>query len=147
MSGSDGIIGAEQDLADRLRVAVMRLHRRLRQHSVEGLSPAQVSSLGSVHRLGSPTLGELAAEEQVQPPTMTRLVAGLEALGLLERVPDPGDGRVTRVRLSTEGRETLRRIRSVKTAFLNRRLAGLSPEERAVLDSASAILRRLTEEP
>ena len=83
----------------------------------------------------------------MQPPTMTRLVAGLEALGLLERVPDPGDGRVTRVRLSTEGRETLRRIRSVKTAFLNRRLAGLSPEERAVLDSASAILRRLTEEP
>ncbi len=147
MSGPDVTIGAEQDLADRLRVAVMRLHRRLRQHSVEGLSPAQVSLLGTVHRLGFPTLGELAADEQVQPPTMTRLVGGLEALGLLERVPDPGDGRVSRVRLSAEGRETLLRIRSVKTAFLTRRLASLSSDERAVLDAASAILRRLTEEP
>jgi DNA-binding MarR family transcriptional regulator len=147
MSGTDVITDTEQELADRLRVAVMRLHRRLRQQSVEGLSPAQVSLLGSLQRLGFPTLGELASEEQVQPPTMTRLVAGLEASGLVERLPDPDDGRVSRVRLSTDGAETLRRIRSIKTAFLTRRLASLSPDERAVLDSASSILRRLTEEP
>ena len=147
MTSSDVITGTEQELADRLRVAVMRLQRRLRQHSVEGLSPAQVSLLGSVQRLGFPTLGELASEEQVQPPTMTRLVAGLEGARLLERSPDLADGRVTRVRLSADGVETLRRIRSIKTAFLTRRLASLSPGERAVLDSASSILRRLTEEP
>ena len=95
MTSSDVITGTEQELADRLRVAVMRLQRRLRQHSVEGLSPAQVSLLGSVQRLGFPTLGELASEEQVQPPTMTRLVAGLEGAGLLERSPDLADGRVS----------------------------------------------------
>jgi len=147
MARPDVITSTEQELADRLRVAVMRLHRRLRQHSVEGLSPAQVSLLGSVQRLGFPTLGELASEEQVQPPTMTRLAAALEAAGLLERSPDPADGRVSRVRLSAAGMESLRRIRSLKTAFLTRRLASLSPDERAVLDAASSILRRLTEEP
>ena len=147
MARPDVITSTEQELADRLRVAVMRLHRRLRQHSVEGLSPAQVSLLGSVQRLGFPTLGELASEEQVQPPTMTRLAAALEAAGLLEGSPDPADGRVSRVRLSAAGMESLRRIRSLKTAFLTRRLASLSPDERAVLDAASSILRRLTEEP
>ena len=73
----------------RLRLAVTRLHRRLRQQSLAGLSPAQASALGAVNRLGSPTLGELAAIEQVQPPTMTRIVATLEDAG----TGDPGDRR------------------------------------------------------
>ena len=70
-------VGTEttEELAGRLRLAIDRLHRRLRQESLAGLSPAQASALGAVKRLGRPTLGELAAVEQVQPPTMTRLVA------------------------------------------------------------------------
>ena len=62
----------DDELAARLRVAVTRLNRRLRQQSLAGLSPAQASALGSINRLGTPTLGELAVAEQVQPPTMTR---------------------------------------------------------------------------
>ena len=71
----------QEEVAGRLRIAVNRLQRRLRQESLGGLSPAQASALGSVGRHGSPTLGELAALEQVQPPTMTRIVAGLTTRG------------------------------------------------------------------
>ena len=73
-AGLDDPTGSQdaEEVAGRLRIAVNRLHRRLRQESLEGLSPAQASALGAVKRLGSPTLGELAAIEQVQPPTMTQ---------------------------------------------------------------------------
>src|SRR6202034_4845459 len=74
-----------EELAGRLRVAVTRLNRKLRQQALAGLSPAQASALATVNRLGSPTLGELAAAEQVQPPTATRLVTSLESAGLVVR--------------------------------------------------------------
>lgn len=135
----------DEELASGLRSAVTRLNRRLRQHSVGGLSPAQVSLLGTVNRMGLPTLGELAEAEQVRPPTMTRLVATLEEAGLVLRQADSSDGRVIRVRLSAEGRRTLLKIRSLKTAFLTRQLAQLSDEERQLLGRAVAVLERLTE--
>ena len=72
-----------EELASRLRVAVTRLNRKLRQQALAGLSPAQASALGTVNRLINPTLGELAAAEQVQPPTVTRLVTSLESAGLV----------------------------------------------------------------
>src|SRR6185437_5665306 len=81
----------DDELATRLRLAVTRLNRRLRQESYAGLSPAQASALGTVKRLGSPTLGELAVTEQVQPPTVTRLVGSLEGAGLVSREVDPDD--------------------------------------------------------
>ena len=90
----------DDELATRLRVAVTRMNRRLRQQSLAGLSPAQASALASVNRLGTPTLGELAVAEQVQPPTMTRLVAAMEGAGLVARLADADDGRVCRVRLT-----------------------------------------------
>lgn len=83
----------DEEVAGRLRIAVNRLQRRLRQESLGGLSPAQASALGSVHRHGSPTLGELAAMEQVQPPTMTRIVASLAEAGMVTRVADANDRR------------------------------------------------------
>src|SRR5580692_9927023 len=101
---------AEEELAARLRVAVTRLNRKLRQQALAGLSPAQASALGTVNRLGSPTLGELAAAEQVQPPTATRLVASLESAGLVARETDVADRRVVRVRATAEGRRNLQRI-------------------------------------
>ena len=70
---------SSEEVAGRLRIAVNRLQRRLRQQSLEGLSPAQASALGTVNRLGRPSLGELASIEQVQPPSMTRIVANLAA--------------------------------------------------------------------
>ena len=92
-----------EEVAGRLRAAVNRLQRRLRQESLGGLSPAQASALGSVNRQGSPTLGELAAIEQVQPPTMTRIVASLAEAGMVTRVVDATDRRSARVRITPAG--------------------------------------------
>ena len=99
---------AEAELAARLRMAVTRLHRRLRQQAAGGLTPSQASALVGVERLGSPTLGALAARESVQPPTMTKVVGALEELGYVTRVTDPSDRRVARVTITPAGAETLR---------------------------------------
>ncbi len=136
----------DEELATRVRAAVTRLHRRLRQQSPAGLSPAQGSALATVDRLGTPTLGELAVAEQVQPPTMTRLVAGMEAAGLLERLSDAADGRVSRVRITAGGRRTIERIRSQKNAFLARRFSQFDEAERASLAELTVLLERLVAE-
>ncbi len=133
----------EEELATRLRVAVTRLNRKLRQQALAGLSPAQASALGTVNRLGSPTLGELAATEQVQPPTVTRLVTTLESAGLVARETDGADRRVVRVRITAEGRRNLQRIRSLKNAFLTRRLAALDPVEKAQAEDLTRLLEHL----
>jgi DNA-binding MarR family transcriptional regulator len=134
---------ADEELATRLRVAVTRLNRRLRQQSLAGLSPAQASALGTVNRLNSPTLGELAAAEQVQPPTVTRLVSSLEVAGLVARETDDIDRRVVRVRITAEGRRTLQRIRTLKNAYLNRRLAALDPVEQELAEAMTNLLEHL----
>lgn len=138
--------GADEELASRLRVAVTRLHRKLRLESLAGLSPTQSATLASINRLGRPTLGELAQVEQVQPPTMTRMVATMEAAGLVVRHGDAADRRVSRVELSAKGRSTLERIRRLKTAFLVRRLGQLSATERASAAELAQLLERLVEE-
>src|SRR3984957_2296344 len=103
-SATAGGPATEDELATRLRVAVTRLNRKLRQQALAGLSPAQASALGAVNRLASPTLGELAAAEQVQPPTVTRLVTSLERAGLVARETAGADRRVVRVKITAEGR-------------------------------------------
>jgi len=137
---------ADEELASRLRVAVTRLNRKLRQQALAGLSPAQASALGTVKRLVNPTLGELAADEQVQPPTVTRLVASLENAGLVVRETDGVDRRVVRVKITAEGRRNLQRIRTLKNAFLTRRLTALDPSERALAGSLTGLLERLVAE-
>lgn len=137
---------ADEELATRLRVAVTRLNRRLRQQSLAGLSPSQAAALGSISRLGSPTLGELALAEQVQPPTMTRLVAGMEREGLVIRVQDDEDRRVWRVRLSGDGRRMLQRVHRLKNAFLARRLAALDGAERERVVELTELLERMVAE-
>lgn len=140
-----GFAGDEQ-LAGRLRVAVTRLNRRLRQESLTGVSPSQESALATVNRLGRPTLGEIAQAERVQPPTMTRVVAAMEAAGLVTRLADAEDRRVTRVELTRAGRAALDRIRSLKTAYLARRLSLLSPRERARAADLATLLEELVED-
>ena len=137
---------ADEELASRLRVAVTRLNRKLRQQALAGLSPAQASALGTVKRLVNPTLGELAADEQVQPPTVTRLVASLESAGLVVRETDGVVRRVVRVKITAEGRRNLQRIRTLKNAFLTRRLTALDPSERALAGSLTGLLERLVAE-
>lgn len=136
---------AEAALAARLRLAVTRLSRPLRLQVAGGLTPSQISALATAERLGTPTLGELAAAEQVQPPSMTRMVAVLETAGTIGRIGDPADGRVVRVAVTAEGRRTLQRIRSMRNAFLAKRLRRLSDEERRQLASLVPLLERLVE--
>jgi DNA-binding MarR family transcriptional regulator len=99
--------------------------------------------LGAVNRLGSPTLGELAAIEQVQPPTMTRIVASLTGSGMVTRVTDVADRRSARVRITPTGKRSLERIRTLKNAFLTRRLAELSPTEQAQAAEVVTLLEHL----
>jgi DNA-binding MarR family transcriptional regulator len=137
----------DEEVAGRLRIAINRLQRRLRQESLGGLSPAQASALGSVSRHGSPTLGELAATEQVQPPTMTKIVAGLAEAGMVTREADANDRRSARVRITPSGLRALERMRTRKNAFLLRRLGELGPDEQRHATELVALLEHLLEEP
>jgi DNA-binding MarR family transcriptional regulator len=133
------------DLADRLRLSVTRLARQLRRHSDTGASPTQISALATIERRGPLTLGELAAHEGVQPPTVTAAVGRLEQEDLVERQPDPDDRRIARVVVTNKGRKLLARNRSRKTAFLAQRLAALDDDERARLAAAVDVLERVLE--
>lgn len=134
------------ELAARLRLAVTRLARQLRQQAGSGLTPTMTAALASVERAGSPTVGALAAAEQVSAPTMSVVVAKLEEQGLVTRETDPADRRVTRVRITADGRRSLARARTRKNAFLTRRLRSLDPEDLAVLERAADVLERLAGE-
>jgi DNA-binding MarR family transcriptional regulator len=137
---------APPDLASRLRIAVARTARRLRQEADGGLSPTMTSALMTINRQGPLTPSELAAHERIQRPTATRLLARLETEGLIVRSPDPVDRRSSLVAPSPEGRALLRRLRTRKDAYLARRLRNLDPEELATLAGAADILERLLEE-
>jgi DNA-binding MarR family transcriptional regulator len=133
------------DLAARLRLAVTRLARRLRQQAEGEATPSQVSALASVDRIGPITLGQLAAVERVTPPSMTRIVSGLEQAGFVSRQVDPKDRRIARVETTVAGQRFLERTRSRKNAYLAARVRTLDPEDRAVLARAATILERLLE--
>src|SRR5436309_7292892 len=100
---------SELELAARLRLAVTRLARRLRQQSAEGLSPSQTSALASIDRHGAMTPSELATIERVQRPTATRVINALLEAGLINREQDRHDGRVARVKLTRAGESVLNR--------------------------------------
>ena len=134
------------DLAARLRLAIARTARRLRQETGRELSPSLSSALATVERHGPLTPSELAERERVQRPTATRLVARLEEDGLVTRTADPSDGRSFLVAVTGEGRALLARMRRRKDAYLAERLKRLDPSERATLAEAAAILERLLEE-
>jgi DNA-binding MarR family transcriptional regulator len=134
-------------LPERLRLAVTRLARRLRQQAEAPISPTQSAALATIDRRGPLTLGELAQLERVQPPTVTAAVGRLEEQGLVDRERDPEDRRVSRVQVTPAGRKLLRETRSRKSAYLERRIAELSARDRATLERAAAVLERLLEEP
>jgi DNA-binding MarR family transcriptional regulator len=136
----------QADLAVRLRLAIARTARRLRQEAGGELSPSQTTALATIDRHGPLTPSELALRERIQRPTVTRIVARLEEDGLVQRTRDPQDGRSSLVALTPAGRELLARGRTRKDAYLARRLRELDGEERATLQRAAAILERLLEE-
>ena len=137
---------SDAGLASQLRLSVMRLRRRLanERHPDNELSLNAMVVLGSLHRHGELTVGELAAHERVQPPSMTRTVTCLEELGLVVRRRHDSDGRQVVVPLTDSGRETLLADRRRRDAWLAQRLRELTPHERAVLREAAPILERLS---
>lgn len=134
------------DLAVRLRLAITRLARRLRQEADADVTPSQISALATVDRQGPITLSELAAVERVQPPSMTRVVAALEDAGLVTRTVDVADRRIARVASTAAGRRALSRARTRKNAYLAARLRSLDADDVATLSRAAAILESIIEE-
>lgn len=133
-------------LSARLRLAIARTARRLRQEAGTDLSPSLASGLATIERYGPLTPSELAEQERVQRPTATRIVARLEQDGLLDRAGDPTDGRVSLVSASAEGRALLQRLRTRKDAYLAERLRDLDPAEVRTLERAAEVLERLLED-
>ncbi len=132
------------EVAARLRLSATRLARQLRQQSGIGLTPSQLSALAAVHREGPLTLGALAEEEKVAPPSVTKVIGKLEQQGLVAKQIDAADRRVYRVATTPAGETLLRDIRERKDAWLINRLASLEPEDRNRLASALDALDLLT---
>lgn len=139
---------AQRSLASKLRLAVVRLNRRLRaQRSGEPVSLTQVSALSTLHKCGPVSPGKLAEREGVRPPSMTRVIAALEERGYVYRSAHPSDGRQSVVGLTGSGEEYIQAAISVREAWLDEHLAALSDAEREVLDQAAEIIARMAETP
>ncbi|HEU0087237.1 MAG TPA: MarR family transcriptional regulator [Pseudonocardiaceae bacterium] len=135
----------QQVLAGRLRLAVVRLNRRLRaQRGSEAVvTLTQLSALSALHRHGPMSAGELATRERVQPPSMTRVIGALAELGFVARSPHSTDGRQTVVSLTAAGRAYLDAEVCARERWLDAQLAELSAAERAVLWRAAEIVDRI----
>jgi DNA-binding MarR family transcriptional regulator len=139
-------VASPVETADRLRLAIVRTARRLRQEAGEHVSPSSVAALATIERRGPLAPSELAELERVKRPTITRVVSRLEEAGLVERTNDPTDGRAFLVTITRQGSELLRRIRTRKTAYLARRLGKLDPDDLAALERAADVLERILED-
>jgi DNA-binding MarR family transcriptional regulator len=139
------------DSAARLRMAIVRTARRLRQEATGAggseLTPTAVAALATVERHGPLTPSELAQIERIKRPTATRTVRVLVNAGLVDRAPDPADGRSALLSVNAVGRERLRRLRGRKNAYLARRMRDLPAEDLRTLDRAAEILEGILEEP
>lgn len=139
-------VQADTQLAPRLRLAVMRLARRLRQQAGHDVTPSMLSALSTIERLGPLTLGRLAELERVRPPTVTKIVGRLEDDDLVVRTVDESDHRVTRVRLSRHGKALVHNARRRKDALLADKLRDLSSEEIDAVERAVTVIERLLED-
>ena len=129
-----------EHVADRLHSAAIHVLRRVRKEDeASGLGPARLSALSVVVFAGPLTLGELAAAEQVRPPTMTRIVDGLVHDGLVRKRPG-GDRRTTVISATPRGRRLLQRARERRIAVLAERLEELGADELALLDHAAELM-------
>jgi DNA-binding MarR family transcriptional regulator len=136
------------DSAAKLRMAIVRTSRRLRQEAAvetAGLTPTSVAALATIDRHGPLTPSEVARIERVKRPTVTRTLGCLEREGLIERTPDPADGRSALVAVNAAGRERLRRLRGRKNAYLARRMRDLPAADVETLERAAEILDRMRE--
>jgi DNA-binding MarR family transcriptional regulator len=136
---------SDLELASRLRLAIVRTSRRLRQEAGNELSPSQVAALATRDRHGPLSPSQLALREQIKRPTATRVIGRLVDAGYAERTADPTDKRGALVTPTAEGKALLKRVRARKTAYLADRLHELDAEDAAALERAADVLERLLE--
>lgn len=134
------------ETAARLRLVVARMQRLLRNQEMGGLTLTDASCLAVIGRRGPLPLNEIATSEHLSAPAVTKTVARLEAAGLIDRLTDPTDRRVSLVTLSESGNQLLDQIRSRRNAFLLLRLGELSSVELEAIEEALPILERLAAE-
>lgn len=134
------------ETAARLRLAVARLQRLLRSQEMGGLSLTEASCLAIIGRRGPMPLNEIAASEHLSAPSVTKTITRMEEAGLIDRLTDPTDRRVSLVTLSKKGSALVDQIRSRRNAFLLLRLQELSPTDLEAVEQALPILERLSAE-
>ena len=134
-------------VASALHVSISLFVRRLRQSSVQAdLSLSEISALSRLERAGSATTSDLARVAQISPQAMGATLAALEERGLVERRPDPSDGRRVTMSVSAAGRQALRNKRSARIEQLAKALAGgFTQAEVEVLKAAAPLIERLGE--
>jgi DNA-binding MarR family transcriptional regulator len=136
--------GRHDAVADALHSAAIHLLRAVRAADTDtGLGPARLSALSVLVFAGPQRLTRLAAMEQVRPPTMTKVVAGLEGAGLARKRPDPDDARAVRIEATARGRALLLEGRQRRVARLAGGLAHLAPSDLDVLAHAAAVMERV----
>ena len=133
------------DDANRLRLVIARLQRRLRQQANAGITPSQLAVLSALARLGPSTPGELAAAEAVRPPSITRIANALEESQLVERVVVSDDRRSVRLRLTPKARRLLQSIRDQRTAWRADRFAEMTPAQIGDLLRGISALEQIVE--
>lgn len=131
------------ELPARLRLAIARMARRMRQEAGEDLSPSMTAALATIERHGPLTPSRLAELERIKRPTATRVLRRLEEEGLIERAADPTDGRSAVVSITRPGVALLKKLRSRKNAYLARRLRELPEDDVETLERAAEVLERL----
>ncbi|MCW2595857.1 MAG: hypothetical protein QOJ78_1889 [Pseudonocardiales bacterium] len=135
------------ELASLLRPSLLRLTRLVRNQRVDtSVTLTQLSAMATLHQRGPMSAGELAACEKVQPPSMTKVLANLEERDLVRRDPHPGDKRQAIIGITDAGTALLDSERRSRDAWLTRRLAALTPEERALLQRVIPILDKLAQQ-
>jgi DNA-binding MarR family transcriptional regulator len=135
------------ELASLLRPSLLRLTRLVRNQRVDtSVTLTQLSAMATLHQRGPMSAGELAACEKVQPPSMTKVLANLEERDLVRRDPHPGDKRQAIIGITDAGTALLDSERRSRDAWLTRRLAALTPEERALLHRVIPILDKLAQQ-
>jgi len=138
---------SDADLSSALRPALVRITRMLRnQRADQSLTLTHMSALAALNLNGPMSAGELAAFEKVQPPSMTKILATLEGRALVRRDAHPSDRRQAIIALTEKGESLLESERRSRDAWLNKRVAVLSDEERAVLATAIPVLVKLADQ-
>jgi DNA-binding MarR family transcriptional regulator len=135
------------ELASLIRPSLLRLTRLIRNQRVDtSVTLTQISAMGTLYKRGPMSAGELAACERVQPPSMTKVLAHLEERGLVQRTAHPSDKRQAIISVTQAGIDLLESERRSRNAWLSQRLAGLSPDERALLRNVVPVLDKLAEQ-